>query len=86
MDDAYIEAVAKLPAAEAVMKPRSCEHCGGRNVIIAAVPLDPSLGAACLPVVYCRDCDDEAPEAAEMFAAFDDAQGRRPEPPGDLQD
>jgi hypothetical protein len=86
MDDDYIEAVAKLLAAEAVTKPRCCEHCGGRNVIIAAVPLDPSLGEACLPVVYCRDCDAEAPEAAEMFAAFDEVRERGHEPPGGRQD
>ncbi len=76
MDEEYIEAVARLQAAEAEGRPRTCERCGGRSVIVAAVPVDPGLGAACLPVTYCRTCDADHPEAAGMFAAFDEVKGR----------
>jgi len=76
MDEEYIEAVARLLAAEADAPPRTCERCGGRSVIVEVVPVDPGLGAACPPVTYCRTCDVGHPEAAGMFAAFDAAKGR----------
>ena len=86
MDDEYIEAVAKLLAAEADARHRTCERCGGSDVIVAAVPLDPSLGAACIPVTYCRYCDADASEAAEIFAAFDEVKGQGLEPPQNWQE
>jgi hypothetical protein len=86
MDEEYIEAVARLLAAEANAQPRVCERCGGGDMIVAAVPVDPDLGTACLPVAYCRTCDATAPEAAGMFAAFDEVKGRKARRPEDLSD
>jgi hypothetical protein len=80
MDDKYIEAVARLLAAEAGARPRTSDRCGGHDLLVAAVPVDPAVGAACLPVAYCRACDEDAPEAARMFEAFDDVKGEWPAP------
>ncbi|HXA62205.1 MAG TPA: hypothetical protein VNW94_23900 [Streptosporangiaceae bacterium] len=71
MDDRYIEAVARHIAAEAERAPRRCETCGGHDVIVAAMPIDPSIGAPFVPITYCRSCDAGSPEAVEVFETFD---------------
>jgi hypothetical protein len=81
MDDRYIEAVARLLAAEAGSRPRTCERCGGRDVVVVAAPVDPAVGSACLPVAYCRVCDEDAPEAAGRFQVFDKEKGQWPAGP-----
>ncbi|WP_329520382.1 hypothetical protein [Spirillospora sp. NBC_01491] len=74
MDDRYIEEVARLIARSDARGARPCSVCGGREVVNAAVPLDPdTIGVAAIAVAYCRDCDAGDPVAAEMFARLDEA-------------
>lgn len=75
MDDRYIREVARLIARADARGPESCEVCGGREVLTAAVPLDPdTIGVAAIPVVYCRVCDGGDPAVAEMFARVDESR------------
>lgn len=74
MDDRYIEEVARLIARSDAQGVQPCSVCGGREVVNAAVPLDPdTIGVAAIAVAYCRDCDADDPVAAEMFDRIDEA-------------
>ncbi|MGK5550337.1 hypothetical protein ACSNOI_01870 [Actinomadura kijaniata] len=84
MDDRYIQEVARLIARADARGPRACELCGGREVLTAAVPLDPdTIGVAAIAITYCRACDGGDPAVAEMFARLDAAADETADDTGD---